>query len=345
MNTEPTHGGRLIEAARRWSIPRDHWLDLSTGINRQGWKVPPLPDYLWRQLPEDDDGLERVLREWSRAPGNAGCLPVPGSQAAIQSLPLLRSPCRVGVPEPGFSEHARCWALAGHDVVPVSLEQIRQGDDWLGSLDVLVWISPNNPTGMTVARNRLLDWHADLVGRDGWLVVDEAFVAGYEGLSMVPMSSAPGLVVMHSLGKFFGLAGVRSGAVFAEPAITDALAARLGPWSLSSPARYITARALKDTIWQKNTMARLRSDSDRLDQELQSLGLPATTGTLLYRYLVHPDAAVMADFLAGRGILVRHFDCPQALRIGLPGDEFEWERLERTLQHLMNVVDRRRAGC
>ncbi|GGY58937.1 threonine-phosphate decarboxylase CobD [Marinobacter zhanjiangensis] len=345
MNRMPTHGGRLIEAARRWGVPLDHWLDLSTGINRRGWTVPPLPARVWRQLPQEDDGLDLVLRETRRAPGSAGCLPVPGSQAAIQALPLLRSPCRVGVPGPGFSEHARCWALAGHQVVMVSPEQVRRGDDWLRSLDVLVWANPNNPTGETVGRERLLDWHSELVGRDGWLVVDEAFAAGYQGLSLVPMSSAPGLVVLQSLGPFFGLAGVRAGAVFAEPAITDALAARLGPWSLSSPARYIMARALKDTIWQQQALEQLRSDSDRLDRLLQGMGLPATTGTLLYRYLAHPDAALMADFLAGRGILVRYFDDPPALRIGLPGDSFEWERLKRTLQHLMNVVDQGRAGC
>lgn len=345
MSAMPDHGGRLIEAARRWGIPLDHWLDLSTGINRQGWKVPPLPDHLWRQLPEPDDGLDLALREWGRAPGSAGCLPVPGSQAAIQTLPLLRSPCRVGVPAPGFEEHARCWALAGHDVVPVNLDQVNAGNDWLDSLDVMVWINPNNPTGMTVPRERLLDWHETLVSRNGWLVVDEAFAYGYQGFSMVPMSSAPGLVVMHSLGKFFGLAGVRAGAVYAEPAITDALSARLGPWSLSTPARYIMAKALKDSLWQASAMERLRRNSERLDGLLQEIGLPASTGTLLYRYLEHPDARAMADFLAGRGILVRYFDEPTALRIGLPGDAFEWERLERTLGHLMNVVDQRRVGC
>ena len=345
MSSTPTHGGRLIAAARRWGIPLDHWLDLSTGINRAGWPVPPLPDALWRQLPEEDDGLEQVLRDWSHAPGSAGCLPVPGSQAAIQALPMLRAPCRVGVPAPGFSEHARCWALAGHEVVPVTLEQVRHGNSWLDSLDVLVWINPNNPTGMTVSRERLLDWHEALVGRDGWLVVDEAFATGYQGLSMVPMASAPGLVVLHSLGKFFGLAGVRAGAVFGEPAITSALAARLGPWALSTPARYIMARALKDTLWQKATVERLLTDSKRLDELLQANGLPATTGTLLYRYLPHDGAGAIADTLAGQGILVRTFDNPPALRIGLPGDEFEWARLERTLQQLMNVVDRRRGYC
>lgn len=345
MSATPIHGGRLIEAARRWGIPPDHWLDLSTGINRRGWPVPALPGHLWQHLPEEQDGLDGILRHWGQAPGSAGCVPVPGSQAAIQTLPLLRSTCRVGVPEPGFAEHARCWALAGHEVVPVSTGQLESGDDWLDSLDVLVWINPNNPTGLALPRDRLLDWHARLTGRGGWLVVDEAFADGYEGLSLAPMSSAPGLVVLRSLGKFFGLAGLRAGVVFAEQAIADALRARLGPWALSAPARYVMARALKDTRWQQRTTERLAQDSARLDQLIRGAGLPATTGTLLYRYLEHPEARVIRDFLAGQGILVRHFGHPRALRIGLPGDRFEWERLERTLGHLTDFIDRQRAGC
>lgn len=345
MNAAPIHGGQLIAAARRWGIPLDHWLDLSTGVNRLGWPVPPLPAHLWQHLPEENDGLDGILRDWGDAPGSAGCVALPGSQAAIQTLPLLRSACRVGVPVPGFTEHGRCWALAGHEVVPVSPEQVSAGDDWLASLDVLVWINPNNPTGLTIPRERLLDWHAQLVGKGGWLVVDEAFADGYRGLSLVPMASAPGLVVLRSLGKFFGLAGVRAGAAFAEPAITDALRARLGPWALSSPARYIMAKALKDTRWQEQNAGRLRHDSERLDQLLRGARLPATTGTLLYRYLEHPQASAMAEFLAGRGILVRYFDEPPALRIGLPGDRFEWERLERTLGHLTNFIDRHRVDC
>ncbi|SFR80490.1 L-threonine O-3-phosphate decarboxylase [Marinobacter daqiaonensis] len=345
MNPSTIHGGRLIEAARRWGIPPDHWLDLSTGINRKGWKVPPLPPHVWQHLPEEDDGLDQVLREWGGAPGSAGCLPVPGTQAAIQALPLLRSPCRVGVPRPGFSEHARCWALAGHEVVPVPLEQLAGDDGWLDELDVLVWINPNNPTGITVGRDRLLDWHARLVAKGGWLVVDEAFADGYGGISLVPMSSAPGLVVLRSLGKFFGLAGIRAGAVYGEAAITGALQSTLGPWALSHPARYLMARALKDKRWQSHTAERLQLDSERLDQCLRQAGLPPTAGTLLFRYLPHPNARLMAESLARQGVLVRYFETPSALRFGLPGDAFEWERLERTLGYMRNVIDRRLVDC
>jgi len=51
------HGGRLRAAAARYGIPLAQWLDLSTGINPNGWPIPVLPSELWQRLPEDDDGL------------------------------------------------------------------------------------------------------------------------------------------------------------------------------------------------------------------------------------------------------------------------------------------------
>lgn len=327
------HGGRLAEAARQWGIPRDQWLDLSTGINPIGWPVPTIPSHLWQRLPEDDDGLDDIIRHWCGAPANAACVPVAGSQAAIQTLPALRRPCRVGVPVPGYREHGHCWASAGHQVVPVSLQQLEAGDDWLAELDALVWINPNNPTATAVSRERLLGWHEQLQGRGGWLVVDEAFVDGRADLSIVPWAGAHGLVVLRSLGKFFGLAGARAGAVLTNPGIAAGLAGRLGPWALSGPARYVMARALEDTAWQSATVERLHHDSERLGGLLRHHGLPENVGTLLYRYLQHPQASEIADALARQGVLVRRFDSPPALRFGLPGHEADWQRLDHALGH------------
>ena len=52
------HGGALRAAATRYRIPPSDWLDLSTGINPNGWPVPPPPAKVWQRLPEPDDGLE-----------------------------------------------------------------------------------------------------------------------------------------------------------------------------------------------------------------------------------------------------------------------------------------------
>ena len=80
------HGGKLRQAAAQYQIPLADWLDLSTGINPNGWPVPPLPASIWQRLPEADDGLEAAAAAYY---GNANLLPVAGSQAAIQLPPKL----------------------------------------------------------------------------------------------------------------------------------------------------------------------------------------------------------------------------------------------------------------
>ncbi len=330
--TPPEHGGRLNAAAKRWGIPRDQWLDLSTGINPHGWPVPDLPPEVWQRLPEADDGLETLVRQWAGAPADAGCVPVAGSQEAIMALPRLRPSCRVGVPSPGYREHGHSWSCAGHQVVSLDWTQVTGKDEsWLDDLDVLVCINPNNPTGETVEPERLLRWHQRLQRRGGWLIVDEAFVDGCPELSLGSATGREGLVVLRSLGKFFGLAGVRAGAVLTGPELAERLRSTIGPWTVSGPARYVMRLALADERWQASTAERLLADSQRLGRLLASYGLHGSSGTRLFRYVEHPRSAELTDGLARHGILVRRFDHPPALRFGLPGSEAEWERLSQAV--------------
>jgi cobalamin biosynthetic protein CobC len=69
----------------------------------------------------------------------------------------------------------------------------------------------------------LLRWHKRLQKRGGWLVIDEAFMDATPAFSLACDSGRPGLIVLRSLGKFFGLAGVRAGCVLAEKNLTDRL--------------------------------------------------------------------------------------------------------------------------
>ncbi|MFO7858122.1 MAG: threonine-phosphate decarboxylase CobD [Ectothiorhodospiraceae bacterium] len=324
----PDHGGRLNRAAVDYGIPAGDWLDLSTGINPRPWPVPPIPTAVWQRLPEADDGLERVAREWAGAPASAGCLPVAGSQAAIQALPRLRAPCRVGVPEPGYAEHGAWWWQAGHTVVSVPLDAVEQS---LPELDVLVWVHPNNPMGLTVPRQQLLDWHHALTVRGGWLVVDEAFIDPMPEASVTGATGVDGLVVMRSLGKFFGLAGVRAGLVFGPEGLCHALDELLGPWAVSHPARWLTARALADRDWQAATREWLQASARSLDTVLDAHGLAPAGGSPLFRYSLCAQAAAWQDHLARSGILVRRFQEPAALRFGLPPDDDALQRLDRAL--------------
>lgn len=341
MNQRPLHGGRLTAAARQWGRPREQWLDLSTGINPHAWPVPEIPPEVWRRLPEDDDGLVEVIRNWAGIPLAADCLPVAGSQAAIQALPFVRAATgqsrkgRVAVPVTGYQEHGHCWANAGFEVLGLTADEIEQQ---LDQLDAVVWIQPNNPTGQSLPAERLLQWHGRLATHGGWLVVDEAFIgslSSHTGDSLAAYADREGLVVLRSLGKFFGLAGVRAGAVLCRPELCQRLDQVLGPWAVSGPSRYLMIKALEDTGWQIAMARQLGKASARLQALLCGVGLVPLGGSCLFQYVPSPEAPAQADALAREGILVRRFSNPSALRFGLPGAEVEWERLQRTLQKVV----------
>ncbi|PWB51675.1 MAG: threonine-phosphate decarboxylase [Nitrosomonadales bacterium] len=322
------HGGRIRKAAARYGIPPEDWLDLSTGISPAGWPVPPLPAECWQWLPEAGDGLEEAARRYY---GCGHLLAVAGSQAAIQSLPGLRAPGRVGVLAPAYAEHGLAWARGGHRVEPLAPEEISAE---LDRLDVLLLVNPNNPTGMRFPPETLCAWLERLAARGGWLVVDEAFMDATPEESMAAHAGAAGLVVLRSLGKFFGLAGARVGFVLAWPELLQRLDEALGPWTVAHPARHAARLALADEAWQSAGRQRLLHASTRLAGLLARHGLSPAGGTALFQWVRCERALAIQDQLAKTGILVRRFDDPGSLRFGLPGGEKDWERLEQALRRL-----------
>ncbi|MDT3720289.1 threonine-phosphate decarboxylase CobD [Pseudomonas oryzihabitans] len=319
------HGGRLRRAARTYDIPLDDWLDLSTGLAPWPWPLPEIPASAWARLPEPDDGLVEAACAHYRAPA---VLPVAGSQAAIQALPTLRAPSRVAVLAPCYAEHALAWRRAGHEVRELDEEQIVAG---LDSLDVLVVVNPNNPTGLQLPPARLLDWHGRLERRGGWLVVDEAFMDATPGLSLAPYSDLPGLIVLRSFGKFFGLAGLRLGFVLAAPDLLARLDEHLGPWTVNGPSRHLARQVLADVAAHERQRQVLLQAGDRLATLLTAHHLPPSGGCALFQLLRRPDAAALHEHLARQAVFTRLFPDLGALRFGLPADESGWQRLEQGL--------------
>lgn len=324
------HGGRLREAAVRYGIPLERWLDLSTGINPDGWPVTSVPAAVWSRLPEEEDGLEESARSYY---GGRHLLPVAGSQAAIQALPRLRPPSRVAVLAPSYAEHAAAWRAAGHQVTALGAGDLTdsRAAATLGTRDVLVLIHPNNPTGVRFSPARLLDWHQRLAARGGWLVVDEAFMDPTPDQSLCPQAQGPGLVVLRSLGKFFGLAGARLGFVCAAPELLGALHRLLGPWTVNAPARWVARAALADGDWQGRARPRLTAAGERLRALLRRHGLEPQGGCALFQWVPDPRAPDLHRALARQGVLTRLFAEPASLRFGLPGAEGDWSRLDQAL--------------
>lgn len=334
--SRPVHGGRLREAARRRGLPVDAWLDLSTGISPWSYPLPPVPEEIWRRLPEEDDGLDELVHTVFGRPA----LAVPGTQAAISRLPsLLPDVRRVLVPHPTYGEHAHAWRTHAVLRCAPTADEI---DARLDAVDALVLVHPNNPTGTRFPARALRAWHRQLAARGGWLIVDEAFLDPGDADSLVTETGAPGLVVLRSLGKFWGLAGLRFGLVFAPEPLRAQLAALLDPWAVSHPARWAARLALADSAWQERQRARLAAASLALATMLEEAGLGVSGRTSLFAWVETPRAPALAAALERRALLVRRFDDPPGLRFGLPADATESERLRAVLFEAIAETESRR---
>lgn len=322
------HGGRVAAATAAYGCPAEGWLDLSTGINPRPYPVPEVAPEVWARLPDEDlfQAARHAARGYYGIGAAAGIVEAAGSQALIQALPRVLPRCRVGVLGFTYAEHERCWRAAGHDVVAVD------DIDSLAGSSVVVLANPNNPDGRIHQPRSLAALADKLAAAGGLLVVDEAFADVAPELSLAPLAGRPGLCLLRSFGKFFGLAGLRLGHALAEPALALRLEAHLGPWRASGPALAVAARALADQAWIAATRRELAAAAARLDRLLNSAGLSILGGTHLFRLTESGDAAGLHDALARRGILTRRFAArPRWLRFGLPSDEAGWQRLARGL--------------
>ena len=309
---------------QRYRIPEADWLDLSTGIAPYGWTLPEVPAAAWARLPERDDGLEEAARQYYRAPS---LLPVAGSQAAIQALPRLRRTSQVGILSPCYAEHGAAWRRVGHRLEEISEAGARRAID---RLDVLVVVNPNNPTGQRYSPELLLEWHARLAERGGWLVVDEAFMDCTGDQSLARVSHLPGLIVLRSFGKFFGLAGLR----LASPAPLPSCSTRWRSCSAPGGQRPRAGHRQGPAAGCRRPGPAARApaaDGQRLARLLGSHGLQPTGGCSLFQWVAMPHAGVVHEYLAAHGILTRLFLTPSSLRFGLPPDEAGWQRLDTVL--------------
>ncbi|MBR1126821.1 threonine-phosphate decarboxylase CobD [Bradyrhizobium iriomotense] len=316
------HGGNLDLAQQRFGGRAEDWIDLSTGINRVPYPVGEVSMRAWSALPSraEIDALHQAARHAYRT--SAPLVAMGGAQAAIQLLPQLAPPGRVHILAPTYNEYAGVLSAAGWDV-----EEVGEFDALAGA-DLAIVVNPNNPGGGRHSPKDL----ATLLPRVGRLVIDESFADAVPQLSLASEADRPGLLVLRSFGKFYGLAGLRLGFAIGSSTDIAKLAAASGPWPISGAAIAIGCRALRDEAWAEATCARLARDCVRLDAMAQSQGWRLVGGTPLFRLYQTPDALAAQEKLARGQIWSRIFaQEPTWLRLGLPGSEAEWSRFAEVL--------------
>ncbi|MCW8329132.1 aminotransferase class I/II-fold pyridoxal phosphate-dependent enzyme [Photobacterium sp. SDRW27] len=337
------HGGNLLAMAGKYGSDPAEWIDLSTGVSPFTYPVGDIPLAAWNQLPQENDGLEQAAANYYNA--SVEPVVVAGSQAAIKALPevmteKLGRTGTVALPSVGYKEHQHawgnyrkdgcCWQIEFYDGLP-SKEQV-------ATCDVVLVINPNNPTGKLSRKEELTDLYVDLAKRKATLIIDEAFIDCTPNESMLsPNKDMGNLVVLRSVGKFFGLAGARVGFVFAEQAIKDSLSNLIGPWTVTGPSRSVVKQALSDSAWQSSARVLIHNNSIRLSRLIAERLTARTSGTDLFITAFLYDATFCYDFLCREKVLTRLCDEKNALRFGLPADEKQWQHLAVALEKLAEI--------
>ena len=257
-------------------------------------------------------GADEVLDLIAKAflpPGGAAVVPVP-TYAMYPVVTEQRGARVVRVPRRGpdsgfaLDPEAICAAVAS------------PADD--GPAPAVVWLcSPNNPTGRAEPEGliaALLDGLAADAASDGRVppvvALDEAYIE-FTGGSLLPLRAAyPRLVVLRTLSKAYGVAGLRVGFAVANPELIAELAVYRPPGSVSVVSVGVGEALLRDPSLVRERVAATIAERDRFSAALEAAGwspFPSVTNFVLVGFPSPEDADAAAAGLLARGLVPRTF--------------------------------------
>lgn len=333
--TIAVHGGPDVNELRGLGLRPEEVLDFSANTNPYGPSpavaaavaAVPLDRYPDRECLD----LRAALADHLGVPAERI---LAGNGAAeliwLAALAFVRPGSRVLVVGPTFGEYARAAALMGGRV---ALWQAREDAgfavtpgavaDRLDTLRpaVAFLCNPNNPTGTVVPADALTAWagqHPRTL-----FVVDEAYRPFAPGL---PSALGPdNVLVIRSMTKDCGLAGLRLGYTVGPKPIVAALRRAQPPWSVNAPAQAAGVAALRDRAHRRRSLEQLAEVRHALVADLAGMGLIAVPSATHFFLLRVGDGAAFRAALLWRGVLVRDcasFGLPPYVRVStrLPAD-------------------------
>lgn len=186
--------------------------------------------------------------------------------------------------------------------------------------------SPNNPSGNSLRKEDMI---SIVEGFNGIVVVDEAYIDFSENESFAALvKQYPNLVVLQTMSKAFGLAGIRLGIAIANPEIIDFMMKVKAPYNINKLTSEAAIRGYSNIDAMKTNVAEILSERERVISELEGVEgvekiFPTDANFLIFRV---PEAIEVYKKLAEKGVIVRYRGnephCENCLRltIGIPDE-------------------------
>lgn len=240
--------------------------------------------------------------------------------------PSGASPLEVIVVVPAFDMYAACADAVGGRVIEVPLGEgfafpLEPILARVGPRTRLIWLTnPNNPTGQPVPRDAIL--RVARAAPQALVAVDEAY-ADFSGETLLDgdaLDAYPNLVVGRTFAKAYGLAGLRAGALVAQPRTLAPVRRIVPPYSINACVAAALPAALTDTAYYAWYLAQVRESKQVLYEAFERLGVmywPSGANFVLAR--PRGDCADVMRALHARRVYVRDKSrdpgCPNCLRV------------------------------
>ncbi|HEX9998815.1 MAG TPA: histidinol-phosphate transaminase [Actinoplanes sp.] len=245
----------------------------------------------------------------------ATCLPgdeIVYSWRSFEAYPIIAAgAAATSVRVPNTAEH-------GHDL-PAMAEAITD------RTRLVIVCNPNNPTGTSVRRAEL-DRFLAAVPSDVLVILDEAYrelVTDAEVPdALVTYGDRPNVVVLRTMSKAWGLAGLRMGYLVAQPEVAAAARKVLTPFSTSMVAQAAALAALEQETEVRRRCALVVAERERVTEALRKLAVDVPPSQANFVWLPLGDkSAAFGAACEGRGVIVRPFQ-PDGVRvtIGTPAE-------------------------
>lgn len=341
-----------LRSQRAYSVPRNLApVDLRLDGNEGIAAAPELLDALAlirreaiRQYPSPATFERALARHLGLSPERV--LVTAGADDALDRTcrAMLEPGKSLLVATPTFEMIPRYARLAGAEVRRVSWgdDEPYPVDDVLASIDasttLIALVTPNNPTGQVIAEETLA--RIARAAPHALIVVDHAYIEFSPANDLTDAALAmENVVVVRTMSKAWGLAGLRVGYVMGHARVIDWLRAAGNPYAVSGPSQALARARLE--LGEEDIVAfcqRVADERAQIADALARIGARPTRGEANFCFARYHDSVWLRDLLASQGIAVRawpeHAELGDAVRVSCPGDDTQLARLLGALETL-----------